>query len=284
MRERDRDRALDIDLLTVDGWLPASVPGTVHQDLMAAGRIPDPFLGTDEEASQWVGERDWLYRCDFHSPVVPPGATVDLCFDGLDTVTTVWLNGERLLDSDDMFVPQRVAVTDLLRPHVNHLVIEFTSPLRAARAREEQHGRSLVWNGDPARVHLRKAQYHFGWDWGPCLLTMGPWQEVRLEVHEGRLVDVDCRIDLAADHATAVVDVLASVTGSASGRLVRFGLGDPDGAASDPVDVIVPAAGDGEACTVQGRFTVERPSSLVAERRRRAAPLPRHRQSARRGR
>lgn len=45
-----------------DEWLPATVPGTVHQDLMALGKLPDPFYGMNEKEIQWVEDEDWLYR------------------------------------------------------------------------------------------------------------------------------------------------------------------------------------------------------------------------------
>src|SRR4051812_346297 len=82
------------------GWLPASVPGTVHTDLLQANQIADPFWGQNEQDVQWVGDADWLYRCRFD---IPEGALkssqVDLCFDGLDTFATVWLNGQQILVS-----------------------------------------------------------------------------------------------------------------------------------------------------------------------------------------
>ena len=46
-------------------WLPANVPGSVHTDLMAIGRIPDPFVADNEKRVQWVAESDWVYRTSF---------------------------------------------------------------------------------------------------------------------------------------------------------------------------------------------------------------------------
>ncbi len=46
-------------------WLPASVPGGVHTDLLALGRIPDPFVADNEKRVQWVAESDWVYRYQF---------------------------------------------------------------------------------------------------------------------------------------------------------------------------------------------------------------------------
>ena len=46
-------------------WLPANIPGSVHADLMASGRIPDPFTADNEKRVQWVAESDWTYQNSF---------------------------------------------------------------------------------------------------------------------------------------------------------------------------------------------------------------------------
>jgi beta-mannosidase len=175
LKERDPDLDIADDFAVDAGWLPASVPGTVHQDLLTAGRIPDPFVGLKETQVQWVGERDWLYRCAFvRAERRSADERATLCCNGLDTVATVWLNGQEVLRGDNMFVPYRVPITASLRPGRNELHILFQSALRTGQERERQQGCRTVWNGDPSRVYIRKAQYHWGWDWGPCLLTAGP--------------------------------------------------------------------------------------------------------------
>src|SRR5688572_12669440 len=88
-KQRDTAHAITDDFTSTQGWLPASVPGTVHQDLLAAGQIPDPFLGLNEKDVQWVGESEWLYRSTFDvSAEILANDHVDLCFDGLDTYAT----------------------------------------------------------------------------------------------------------------------------------------------------------------------------------------------------
>ena len=42
--------------------LKATVPGSVHSDLLAAGKIPDPYYRDNEDSLQWIGEVDWIYR------------------------------------------------------------------------------------------------------------------------------------------------------------------------------------------------------------------------------
>src|SRR6266542_697548 len=78
-------------------WRPATVPGCVHTDLRRAGKIPDPFWGTNELDLQWIEERDWEYRATFTVPMTLLAEEfVELVADGLDTVATVFLNGTEI--------------------------------------------------------------------------------------------------------------------------------------------------------------------------------------------
>lgn len=141
----------------------AQFPTNVHLDLIHHGIIPDPFVGKNEEEVQWVGEKAWVYRTTFSSPEVH-GSTVVLAFHGLDTYATVVLNGKQILKTGDMFVPERVVVTELLRgDDDNELEITFESAYLIGKKIVEQypdHGWGC-WNGDPSRLAVRKAQYHY---------------------------------------------------------------------------------------------------------------------------
>ncbi|MFA0752762.1 MAG: hypothetical protein IMHGJWDQ_000524 [Candidatus Fervidibacter sp.] len=160
--------------------IPAQVPGVVHLDLMRASKIPDPFYRRNELAVRWVEEREWWYRREFE--VLKPFLQhdeVELIFHGLDTVATIWLNGEKVGETDNMFIPHRFSVKPLLRSGRNVLVVKFDSPTHVAEERERRYGR-LHSSFHSARPYLRKAQYSFGWDWGPRLPTFGIWRSVEL--------------------------------------------------------------------------------------------------------
>lgn len=89
----------------VEGWilrhggdaLPAEVPGCVHTDLLAAGLIPDPFLGRNETEVAWVGRREWTYEVELPGAGAAGGHDqTDLVFDGLDTAAEIRLDGRVL--------------------------------------------------------------------------------------------------------------------------------------------------------------------------------------------
>jgi len=213
--------------LPASDWMAASVPGSAHGVLFDAGRIPDPFHGMNETQVSWVAERTWAWRLRFDVETL--ARNEDLLFEGLDTYCRVWLNGTALFDSDNMFVQRRVDVRALLRPGANELVLRFDPPLVTARLKEAGFVKLPLWNGDSARLYARKAQYHFGWDWGPCLLTSGPWKPVRRHGWEVRIEDVACRTQLDVANAHATIDVRADVPGAAPGHAVAFELLDPEG-------------------------------------------------------
>lgn len=209
-------------------WLPAAVPGTAHGALLAAGRIPDPFFGRNEADVAWVAERSWAWRLQFDvDEALAPRE--ELVFEGLDTYCTAWLNGAPLLVSDNMFVPRRVDVRALLRAGRNELLLRFDPALARAREVEAVHGKRQLWNGDSARLHARKAQYHFGWDWGPELITCGPWRPVRRHSWAARIDELQVRSEVDVAGPQATLQLQARLEGAAVGQLLVFELLDPEG-------------------------------------------------------
>ncbi len=97
-------------------WLPANVPGGVHTDLLALGRIPDPFVGDNEKRVRWVAESDWVYRTSFScSERALSEEKIFLVCDGLDTLATVTLNGHELGHTDNMFRRYQWEIKPLLK-------------------------------------------------------------------------------------------------------------------------------------------------------------------------
>lgn len=174
-------------------WLPASVPGYVHLDLVDNGVVADPHQRMHELGVQWVDETDWTYRCRFEwhpSPDLPHRV---LSFEGLDTVAKISLNGVEVGKSDNMFVPVEFDVDSALGPGDNELVVEFSSAARVGREREAEFRRAEGLSEQvarfPERSFVRKVQCMFGWDWGPRLVSCGIWRPVRLIEFQKRLID-----------------------------------------------------------------------------------------------
>ncbi len=164
--------------------LPATVPGCIHTDLLAAGKIPDPFYRENEKDVQWVGEADWVYQRSFPVPEsVLKSDRVLLRCEGLDTFADVKINGQEVGRADNMFRAWEFDAKPVLRAGQNTIEITFTSPMPYIR--EHQAKRVLYeWAGEhepKGRAWVRKEPCNFGWDWGPVLVTCGIWRNIGLE-------------------------------------------------------------------------------------------------------
>ncbi|GAP92348.1 putative glycosyl hydrolase family 2 [Rosellinia necatrix] len=211
-------------------WLPVQiVPTQIHTDLIDNKKISDPFLDLNELPVRSLAEKCWVYRTRFPKPPGLPSAgtstITDLVFEGLDTFATVLLNGAEILKSDNMFLSHRIDVTSLLKDE-NELEIRFDSAMLRGRdlVKEHEHEHTFyVRQTEVSRVPVRKAQYHWGWDWGPILITAGPWKPVYLEQYVAKVEDVWTECEVSPDLQTCSGRVLAKVSG-ASGKSVRISL------------------------------------------------------------
>ncbi|MEI8407456.1 MULTISPECIES: glycoside hydrolase family 2 protein [unclassified Kribbella] len=167
--------------------IPATVPGEVHTDLLAAGEIPDPFDGDNESALAWIGRTDWSYRTTFDW-TADGNAVQELVADGLDTVATITLNGRQLGRTANQHRSYRFDVTGLLVAEGNELVIEFAAPVTTAEEVSAGYGTWPHTNLHPYNA-LRKMASNYGWDWGPDVATVGIWRPIRIESWSGVRID-----------------------------------------------------------------------------------------------
>ncbi|MFZ0389683.1 MAG: hypothetical protein WAN36_04415, partial [Calditrichia bacterium] len=161
--------------------IPAKVPGTVHTDLLAAGMIPDPFMDDNELSLQWIGENDWIYETVFNlPPEMDSGDKLYLVCEGLDTIAEIYLNGRRLGAAENMFRCYDFLISNFISEKQNQLQIRFQSPLKYVREQQQRFNIPGI-SRHHERVHIRKAQYSFGWDWGPAFPAMGIWKPIYIE-------------------------------------------------------------------------------------------------------
>ncbi|UOK43557.1 MULTISPECIES: glycosyl hydrolase 2 galactose-binding domain-containing protein [Flavobacterium] len=159
-------------------WSQASVPGTVHTDLLRNKMIPDPFFGANEKELQWIENEDWEYETSFTvSAKDSESENIELQFDGLDTYAEVFLNGKSVLKADNMFRTWKVEVKNYLKQGENKLQVVFQSAVKKGKKAAKNLPYTLP--GDE-KIFSRKAQYQYGWDWGPRFVTAGIWKKVQL--------------------------------------------------------------------------------------------------------
>ena len=194
------------------GDIPATVPGCVHTDLMAAGLLEDPYLANNEAKQLWVGAIDWTYTATFTADYeLDAHERVDLACDGLDTIATLRLNGEVIGDADNMYRSWRFDVKPHLKAGENRLEIRFTSPVAYAEEQAAKHG-ALPRNGGARRYkhhfnYVRKLACNYGWDWGPEVPTCGVWAPIRLEAWSKARIDRVRPLVREATPERAIVEV-----------------------------------------------------------------------------
>jgi len=211
-------------------WLPATVPGTVQTDLLAAKLVPDPYWRDDEAKIQWVGLADWQYRSSFTVDAATLARRhVDLVFDGLDTFADVTLNGHTLLAADNMFRRWRVPAKAWLHAGSNTLEVTLHSPIARLQPWLLKQPYALPGEFDSAfgdepegkqtANYVRKAAYQYGWDWGPRIVTEGIWKSVRLESWDAlRLADFHIaqpKVDADVAELQAQLRIASDVAGKA---------------------------------------------------------------------
>lgn len=136
-------------------------PSQIHLELISSGRITDPFIGCNEVNCQWVAQESWQYRTEF----IILDVEQFLFFDGLDTFATICLNGETIARTENMFRQYCFDVKNQLRSGHNVLLVTFEPVYEKGRKLFEGHKQGAISNGDPSRLYVRKAAYHYGWDW-----------------------------------------------------------------------------------------------------------------------
>ena len=157
----------------------ATIPGTVHTDLFQNQLIPDPFFGNNEKQLQWIENENWEYETHFTlSESELKNQNIDLEFEGLDTYATVYLNGKAVLEANNMFRKWTISAKSHLKIGTNHLKVVFHSAVQKGKEEAKKLSYTLP---EKERVFVRKAQYQFGWDWGPRFVTAGIWKKVQLK-------------------------------------------------------------------------------------------------------
>jgi beta-mannosidase len=180
------------DRSAVREWLLATVPGDIRADLVAAGRIPPVETPEGIADGAWVDDRDWWYRAELPNvgqfAVLP--SIIVLEAEGIDYTSAIWLDARLLATHAGMFARQTLILPPAFTaagPHELAIRIWGGSSLPALPNPPAR--RALRWlfkklspgfEYFPNRMAAPKAQFSFGWDFSPRLLSAGIWDGLRL--------------------------------------------------------------------------------------------------------
>ena len=188
-------------------FLDATVPGCNFTDLMANGVIEDPFYGVNEYDCEFVGKKDWIYERDFNITAEELAYDgIKLCFDMLDTICTVYLNGKEIAKTENCHIGYKFDVKELLHEGENTVKVFFRSPVEYVEEIYKKEGAPNNCNGQNGIVHIRKPQCHFGWDWGPILPLSGITKDAYLEFITAAKIT---NIEIKQTHTDGKVEISA---------------------------------------------------------------------------
>ncbi len=205
-------------------WYPATVPGVVHTDLMSNGIIEDPFFRLNERGLQWIDKEDWIYETEFDLPAeIFAKENIFISFDGLDTYADVYLNDEKILIADNMFRRWSVDIKGAVKEKGNLLRVYFHSPVKVDMPKFDSLPFRYNADNDQSEngglldkkisIFARKAGYHYGWDWGPRLVTSGIWRPVNItgwnDARIGNVQVIQNDVSSLSANVKVIVEVVA---------------------------------------------------------------------------
>ena len=217
-------------------WNPASVPGTVHTDLLSLEIIKDPYYRLNEHNLQWIDKADWQYQSVFFISTKDMAQQyIEIDFSGLDTYCKIYVNDSLVLETDNMFRNYVVDIKPFIKEGDNVLLIHFESPINKGVEKHDMLGYILpLSDNDLAKIgqvqankHVsaftRKAGYHFGWDWGPRLVTSGIWKPSTLRIwNHLKIEDVFIQQNKISDKANLTAFVELDVIGKSKKASVEI--------------------------------------------------------------
>ena len=191
-------------------WIPAVVPGSVYEDLLREGKMPDPFYRDHEADAKAVSEKDYVYRRSFQvSSDLLSMDSIQLECQGIDTIADISINGILVRHCENMHMVLEAEVKGALKAGENEITVSFSSPYRQIENIKAKHPyMDLERHLFQAKMQMRKAACMFGWDWGPELADMGIWRPISLKGYRaGRIQELQIRQNHRFGKVELVCDV-----------------------------------------------------------------------------
>ncbi len=220
--------------------IPAEVPGSVHSALVAAGKLPDPTFGRNQEIAQKASYKTWWLKRTFKRPEGDGPFT--LVFHGVCNVCAVWLNGSKLGGHEGMFGGPEFDVTGRLREE-NTLVVRLDAiPVEGDPTNNTSWQHTVVFNNV------------YGWHYSQCP-SLGVWRRVELSQEP--------TVSLQAPYVTAqdidgTADLVVHLVGEGMWSGVLSGTIEPENFKGETLTFRAPAKGRGSK-SMHLRFRIPDP-------------------------
>lgn len=211
MKRIDKNQTWEMRIAGESKAYKATVPGSVYNDLISAGRLEDPYYRDNEDVALELMKNDFVYTGSFNVDMdeVKDSDEVLLRFNGLDTLADIVLNKKKLASTNNMHRIWDFNIKDYLKEANNEIMITFHSPVEYI-AEQFEKDPAILGSEDAMRgfPKIRKGHYMFGWDWGPRLPDAGIWREMEvLAVKKAKLDSVYVRQKFNSDLSKVTLDI-----------------------------------------------------------------------------
>lgn len=165
----------------------ANVPGMAQLELSRHGIIPtDIYMGKNITETEKYEDWEWWYERQFDAPEEHPRAF--LVFRGVDCYAEYFLNGEKIGESENAFIPFEFDVSEQLNTGKNTLTVHLRAPRQVAHTESlDLHCLAnlgaFTFKG-PEMIYARRPAHSYGWDIMPRAITCGLWRDVQLELRD----------------------------------------------------------------------------------------------------
>ncbi|MBE6538749.1 MAG: hypothetical protein E7671_04735 [Ruminococcaceae bacterium] len=169
--------------------VPAIVPGNLERDLFRAGVIEDLYLASNTIKYYHLEKLHMFYYRSF-TFAETPNEEVNLHFEGIDTAAEIFLNGNKIGEVEDMFIPHDFEVSEYIKKGENEIIVHII-PAGIAARKYTINPDTHIWAHRTAAFYMRKAAHMYGWDIMPRIVSGGIWRSVWVENKaENRIDDV----------------------------------------------------------------------------------------------
>lgn len=165
-----------------EGWVTATVPGTVLTSYKNVGALADPNYADNQlMISESFFNSNFWYRNEFRMPQSFRRERVFLNFDGINWKANVYLNGQQVGRIDGAFIRGRFDVTGFVKEGTNVLAVEIIKNEHIG-AVKEKNKQSTDFNGGILGADNPTFHATIGWDWIPTVRgrNIGIWNDVYL--------------------------------------------------------------------------------------------------------
>ena len=167
------------------------VPGDIVKTLYDNKVIDDPFFGLNHlKLREEVLDKDYIYFTSFNidKSTLSDQEDLFLSFAGIDLISDIYLNGELLGSTKNMFLEYRFDITDKVVEGENKVEVLMHSTTKYMDSLDCKDYFAVF---NIPRLLIRKEQCGFGWDWAPNIPGYGIWQDVTVySESKEKIVDV----------------------------------------------------------------------------------------------